>query len=87
MTNIENTIGGLVLSCGNVYNENGTDISVEVGKYIESLLQKERERIAEEVEKLGDIWKLEATAENTESSCPKFIRINRGVLSIIKQGK
>jgi hypothetical protein len=39
------------------------------------------------VEKIGDIWRLEATAEETDSGCHKFTRINGEVLSIIKQGK
>lgn len=36
-------------------------------------------------EKFGDVWQLEKTAEQTDSGCPAFIRINRDLLSFIKK--
>lgn len=48
-------IGGLVLACGNVYNEQGTQISKEVGQYIFSQRQKDREKVLLEI---GEIKKL-----------------------------
>lgn len=46
-------------------------------------------KIVEMIDEFGDIWKLEKTAEETDSGCPSFIRINRGIkeklLSYIKE--
>ena len=37
---ISHEVGSLIMHCGNVYNENGTDISREVGTYIHSIINK-----------------------------------------------
>jgi len=39
------------------------------------------EGVRAEIEKFGDIWQLEKTAEETKSGCPRFTRINRDLLS------
>lgn len=51
--------------------------------------QKARQSFADElcekVEGMGDIWKLEETAEQTCSGCPKFVRINRDITNVIRK--
>jgi len=63
---------------------------IEVRKYypfidqiIDLAIAERNKQIVEMIENFGDIWKLEKTAEETESDHPKFVRVNRDIINLI----
>ena len=63
---------------------------IEVRKYypfidqiIDLAIAERNKQIVEMIENFGDIWKLEKTAEETESGHPKFVRVNRDIINLI----
>ncbi len=79
-----------------VYNRefHGTQNDVaQVISFIQNLLNQHSSHLVERISEVineTDLWRLEQTAEETESGCPKFVRVNREILQaidIIKDNK
>lgn len=55
------------------------DIKAFLMSEIDFAVANRDKEIVEEINKLGDLWVLEKTADETESGCQKFVRVNRDI--------